>query len=209
MKEKFGTVFALVIAAALISMYFAGGHQVLAQNITDTQDDDCFHSNADFCGGAAYIPNPNKNNNKEHDKFPNGADFKCYSDYCIDVHGKKYYDKENNNDNHKTSSSSDNNHKATIKVSYGDVGSYNGKGKVVIKNNDTGKTLVVHKLNFAKQHANQGDKCCVKTYTFDSSGTHFGDKLTIKVTGGGGSWEDLGNYTKHTHLYVTLDEIGE
>jgi hypothetical protein len=96
-----------------------------------------------------------------------------------------------------------------ILVSYGDVGGYQGKGKIVIKNQDTGQNLVTHDLNFAKLRASEGNDCCYKVYTFDSNKTHFGDKLTIKVTGGGGSWEDYGFYKKKTHLYVTLDEIGD
>lgn len=102
------------------------------------------------------------------------------------------------------------NKQAKITVGYGDVGSYNGKGKVVIKNLDTGKTLVTHDLNFAKQHHNQGDKCCVKVYTFDSSGTHNGDRISIKVTGGGGSWVDENYiYKNNLRMSIDLDEIGQ
>jgi hypothetical protein len=191
MKQYF-TIGIMTIAA--LCMYSVGVHHLFAQNVTGTQDNgcpkhgfgsdadfcadfskqskqdrDCFKSNADFCGGAAYIPNPHKNNN-------------------------------NNQNNHKF---------ATILVSYGDVSGYKGKGVVVIKNAETGKTLVWHKLNFAKQYANQGDNCCAKTYKFDKTGTHVGDKITIKVTGGGGSWEDYDFYKKNFHMFITLDEIGE
>jgi len=163
-----------LVAAAILSMIGVG--HVFAQNITDTKDNDCFRSNADFCGGAAYIHNDNKNNNNRH------------------------HDKNNE---HHTSV-------GTITVGYGSVGSYYGKGKIVIKNLDTGKTLVTHDLNFAKQHKNQGDDCCVKVYTFDKSGTHEGDEIFAKVTGGGGSWESgTYNYKNNLRMTIDLDEIGE
>jgi hypothetical protein len=100
----------------------------------------------------------------------------------------------------------------TITVGYGAVSDYYGKGKIVIKNLDTGKTLVNHDLNFAKQHRNQGDDCCVKVYRFDKSATHThsGDKLSIKVTGGGGSWQgESWEYKKNLRVNMELDEIGE
>jgi hypothetical protein len=98
-----------------------------------------------------------------------------------------------------------------ITVGYGDLGGYSGKGKIVIKNLDTGETLVTHDLNFAKLRASEGNDCCYKVYTFDSNKTHYGDRLSIKVTGGGGSWEDDTGYTYKNNLKIgmTLDEIGE
>ena len=176
MTSKQVIIFTIVITIALyIGMNI--GQMVHGQNVTNTENDDCFKSNADFCGGAAYIPNNHNSNNI----------------------------KSNDNSNSKHST-------GKIRVVYDELGSYNGKGKVVIKNMDTGKTLVTHDLNFAKQRANQGDNCCVKVYTFDKSGTHNGDHLSIKVTGGGGSWtDDSGFYTykKNLEMGIDLDEIGE
>ena len=98
----------------------------------------------------------------------------------------------------------------TITVTYGDVGSYFGKGHIVVKNLDNGKTLVTHDLNFAKQHNNQGDECCVKVYTFDKSKVDKGDQLGIKVTAAGGSWQDESHtYKKDLTVRMELDEIGE
>ena len=98
-----------------------------------------------------------------------------------------------------------------ITVGYGDLGGYSGKAKIVIKNQDTGETLVTHDINFAKLRASEGNDCCYKVYTFDKSGTHYGDRLSIKVTGGGGSWEDDTGYTYKDNLKIgmTLDEIGQ
>jgi hypothetical protein len=168
----------------------------------DGSDFKCYN---DYCvdvHGKKYYDKVN--NYKNHDKFPDGSDFKCYNDYCVDVHGKKYYDKVNNNNNKNT-----NDTKGKITVGYGDLGLYRGTGKIVIKNEDTGKTLVTHDLNFAKQRDSQGDKCCVKTYTFDSSLAHDGDQLKVIVTGGGGSWEDVATYKNNLRMGVILDEIGE
>jgi hypothetical protein len=100
--------------------------------------------------------------------------------------------------------------KGKITVGYGDLGSYRGTGRVVIKNIDTGKTLVTHDLNFAKQRDSQGNGCCVKTYTFDSNLAHNGDALKVVVTGGGGSWESGPEiYKDNLRVSMTLDEIGE
>jgi hypothetical protein len=77
---------------------------------------------------------------------------------------------------------------------------------------DKGQTLVSAKLNFGKQHASQGDYCCGKTYDFEWKGSRVGDHLGIKVTGGGGSWEDNSGYQLKkgtTKVSITLDEIGE
>lgn len=98
-----------------------------------------------------------------------------------------------------------------IKVTFGDVSSYFGKGSIKITNLDSGKTLVSEKLNFAKQHANQGDDCCVKVYTFKNGGNDNGDQLRIKVKAAGGSWASDG-YTFHSGLIkmvIDLDEVGE
>ena len=148
----------------------------------------------------------------------------------------------NNNNNHKTSSNNNNDNnnqkskgygcrffdvkvvesnknlpvceeKAKIKVGYGDLGSYNGKAKIVIKNEDTGKTMVTHDINFAKLRASEGDNCCYKFYTFDvvKTGTKNGDTISAKVWGGeGGSWES-GPYKYENNLRIgmTLDEIDE
>jgi hypothetical protein len=192
----------VIVAAAMLSMIIGNTGQVFAQNITDTRDndDDCFRSNADFCGGAAYIPNPNKNKD-------NKGVYACNVITDSDKFCKKNLEKniQKEKDNNKQSSGI-----GKITVGYGDVGSYYGKGKIVIKNLDTGKTLVTHDLNFAKQHHNQGDNCCVKVYTFDKSGTHEGDEIFAKVTGGGGSWESgTYNYTKNLKMTIDLDEIGE
>ena len=102
--------------------------------------------------------------------------------------------------------------KGKIQVTYGDVSGYNGKANIQIKNLDKGQTLVSAKLNFGKQHASQGDHCCVKTYDFEWKGSRVGDHLGIKVTGGGGSWEDNSGYQLKkgtTKVSITLDEIGE
>ena len=100
-----------------------------------------------------------------------------------------------------------------IEVGYGDVGGYTGKAKINIWNVDNGgKTLVQKDLNFAKLYDEQGDDCCYKTYSFKKDGNQVGDRLGIKVSGGGGSWEDIGNYQlegSKTHVSITLDEIGE
>ena len=101
--------------------------------------------------------------------------------------------------------------KGKIQVTYGDVSGYNGKANIEIKNLDAGKTLVNAKINFGKQHASQGDHCCIKTYDFDLKGSRVGDKLGIKVTGGGGSWEDNSGYQLKkgtTKVSIGLDEIG-
>ena len=100
-----------------------------------------------------------------------------------------------------------------IDVSFGDLGGYTGKAKIIIWNVDNeGKVLVKKDLNFAKQRAEQGDDCCHKTYSFKKDGNQAGDRLGIKVSGGGGSWSDIGNYQLEkgtTHVSITLDEIGE
>jgi hypothetical protein len=207
----------LIVSAPMtmiLSMCFAGGYQVFAQNITDTNDD-CFKSNADFCGGADYIPNPNHKDKQDftgnevyvpNDKNDKGV-YACNVITDSDKFCKKNLEKniQKEKDNNKQSSGI-----GKITVGYGDVGSYYGKGKIVIKNLDTGKTLVTHDLNFAKQHHNQGDNCCVKVYTFGKSGTHEGDEIFAKVTGGGGSWESgTYNYTKNLKMTIDLDEIGE
>jgi len=57
----------------------------------------------------------------------------------------------------------------SVTVGYGNVGSYYGKGKVIIKNEDTGKILIERCLNFAKQHENQGPDYRVKVYKFDDN----------------------------------------
>jgi hypothetical protein len=103
------------------------------------------------------------------------------------------------------------NNSSKITVGYGDLGGYNGKAKIVIKNLHTGETLVKHDINFAKLRASEGNDCCYKVYTFDKSRTHYGDRLSIRVTGGGGSWEDDAGYTYKDNLKIgmTLDEIGE
>jgi hypothetical protein len=88
-------------------------------------------------------------------------------------------------------------------VVYDDVGSYYGKGKVIIKNEDTGKTLVERNLNFTEQHRNQGPDCCVKIYKFDDKETHEGDDISAKVIAGGGSWESSPlNYTKNLTINI-------
>jgi hypothetical protein len=98
----------------------------------------------------------------------------------------------------------------SITVGFGNVGSYYGKGKVIIKNEDTGKILVERGLNFAKQHHNQGPDCCVKVYKFDANEARGGDDISAKVTAGGGSWvSGPFNYTKNLRISIVLDEIGE
>lgn len=102
--------------------------------------------------------------------------------------------------------------KGKIQVTYGDVSGYNGKANIQIKNLDKGQTLVSAKLNFGKQHASQGEHCCIKTYDFDWKGSRVGDQVGIKVSGGGGSWEDNSGYQLKkgtTKVSITLDEIGE
>ncbi|CAN5521531.1 hypothetical protein BH18THE1_BH18THE1_12780 [soil metagenome] len=102
------------------------------------------------------------------------------------------------------------NNTGKITVGYGDLGGYDGKGKIVIKNLDTGKTLVTHELNFAKQYANQGNDCCEKTYTFDKSDTHKGDQISAIVTAKDGSWDSGAfEYEDNLRMSVELDEIGE
>jgi len=97
-----------------------------------------------------------------------------------------------------------------ITVGYGDLGGYSGKAKIVIKNQDTGETLVKHDINFAKLRASEGNDCCYKVYTFDKSLVHKGDTISALVTGGGGSWESGPEiYKDNLRVSVTLDEIGE
>ena len=100
-----------------------------------------------------------------------------------------------------------------IDVVYGDVGGYVGMAKVKIWNIDNeGKILVQKDLNFAKQYDEQGDNCCEKVYSFKKDGNLAGDRVGIKVTGGGGSWSDVGNYVLEkgtTFVGIDLDEIGE
>jgi hypothetical protein len=100
--------------------------------------------------------------------------------------------------------------KGKITVGYGDLGGYSGKGKIVIKNQDTGQTLVTHDLNFAKLRASEGNDCCYKVYTFDSNKTHYGDTISAVVTAGDGSWESGPfKYKNNLQMGMTLDEIGE
>ena len=208
----------LIVSALMTmisSMCFAGGYQVFAQNITDTNDD-CFKSNADFCGGADYIPNPNHKDkqdftgnevyvpNDKNDKGVYACNVITDTDKFCKENLAKNLQKEKDN-NRPTSSGI-----GKITVTYVDVGGYNGKGKVVIKNLDTGKTLVTHALNFAKQHHNQGPDCCVKTYTFNTKGTHNGDDIAVKVFAAGETWiNDPSNYTKNLKVDISLEEIGE
>jgi hypothetical protein len=169
--------------------------------MTDTRDR-C-GSDADFCyDGSDYIPNKDKKDNNDKGVYA------CNVAKDTDKFCKKNLERnsQKQKDNNKPTSSGI----GKITVGYGDVGSYYGKGKVVIKNLDTGETLVTHKLNFAKQHHNQGPDCCVKVYTFDKSGTHYGDRISAKVTGGGGSWESgTYNYKNNLRMSITLDEIGQ
>jgi hypothetical protein len=146
-------------------------------------------------------------------------DIRKYPYGCIGI--EQTGDNNNNNNNNDGGSNSNknsndndnddnNNEDGKITVGYGDVGLYYGKGKVVIKNLDTGETLVTHDLHFGKQHDSQGDKCCVKVYPFDDSNTRNGDRLSLKVTGGGGSWTDeTYTYKNNLRMSITLDEIGE
>jgi len=132
--------------------------------------------------------------------------FKTKDERCM------YWNKKTGNWDVRFTLTGDNNNSTIGKiiVGYGDVGSYYGKGKIVIKNLDTGETLVTEDLNFAKQHTNQGNDCCVKVYTFDDSETDYGDRISAKVTGGGGSWESGPyKYENNLRMSITLDEIGE
>jgi uncharacterized ion transporter superfamily protein YfcC len=95
-----------------------------------------------------------------------------------------------------------------FKVSYDGVDTYFGKGKIVIKNLDNGKTLVSEKLNFAKQHNSQGKSCCVKTYDFKDKGNHNGDELQVRVTANGGSWSQPETFHTGTiKVSVSMDEV--
>lgn len=171
---------------------------VNAQNITDTKcPESGFGSDADFCGTV-------DNDNDDNDKGVYACNVITDTDKFCKENLERNSKKQEDSKKHTSGI-------GKITVGYGDVGSYYGKGKVVIKNLDTGETLVKHDLNFAKQHHNQGPDCCEKTYTFDKSNTDKGDLIGIKVTGGGGSWTDNTGYEykKNLRISITLDEIGE
>jgi hypothetical protein len=98
-----------------------------------------------------------------------------------------------------------------IKVGFGDARGYQGTGKIKIWNIKQDITLVKSKIDFSK--LNPSADCFCKTFSFKWKGSHIGDKIALKVTAGGGSWEDAsGSYQLEkgtTRASISLDEIGE
>ena len=98
--------------------------------------------------------------------------------------------------------------KNKVHVVFGDARSYKGKLTLKLKNLDTDKVLLKETIDFKK--LNKRSDCCQVTFSFDPKGSHNGDELLIKATGGGGSWEDAPQgYKKGTREFsIDLDEIG-
>lgn len=205
------SIVSLISAVGLVGTVSAEGNilpQYISGNVTqDNNNNGCpENSDADFC----FDENDDINDGKDEGFHTDDNDKGVYA--CNVITDTDKFCKENleRNDKKQQDSKKDTPSKAKITVGYGSVGSYYGKGKVVITNEDTGETLVNKKLNFAKQHHNQGPDCCVKVYKFDKSEVDRGDDISVKVTAAGGSWETAPyDYKKNLRISITLDEIGE
>lgn len=98
--------------------------------------------------------------------------------------------------------------KNKVHVVFGDARSYKGKLTLKLKNLNTDKVLLKETIDFKK--LNKRSDCCQVTFSFDPKGSHNGDELSIRATGGGGSWGDAPQgYKKGTlEFWIDLDEIG-